>query len=256
MRKFLAIALAFMLILTLTACGGEQPNDSGNADITTPTTTTTPITTTTPPVITTTSEPVVTTTPPVTAPPVVDKLQFGGYNWIVLERSGDKALIVSENILERRSIHNGAMVNNTITWVDCDLRVYLNSEFYNSFDAADRARIIETQIENINPQHYFDAGDYADAGPDTNDKIFILSLTEVQKYFVNNSASIANYNDSPQWWYLRTPGFYMGGNSDSGKFAFIRENGEIALEFSGTNMTMFDHDIGGFGIRPAMWITL
>ena len=57
-------------------------------------------------------------------------ISFGGYNWRVLDIHNNRALIITEDIIEQRAYHD---VYRDITWADCALRKYLNGEFYNKF---------------------------------------------------------------------------------------------------------------------------
>ena len=52
-----------------------------------------------------------------------NKIFFGNYPWIVLDVKMDRALIITEYIIEQRSYHD-AYVDTT--WADCALRKYLN----------------------------------------------------------------------------------------------------------------------------------
>jgi len=87
--------------------------------------------------------------------------------WRVLQNAGDTLFLLSEYILDCKRYH-GAYTD--ITWQDCDLRQWLNREFYSAaFTAAER--------ERIQTAHCTDNG----AGsPDTQDKVFLLSAAEVQ----------------------------------------------------------------------------
>ncbi|MCL2698664.1 MAG: DUF6273 domain-containing protein, partial [Oscillospiraceae bacterium] len=100
---------------------------------------------------------------------------FGGYDWRVLEVKDGRALLLSDKVLELRPYHN-TFAN--ITWADSDIRTYLNGEFFNSFSATDRARIV--QMSNTNPDNpwFGTAG-----GANTQDRIFLLSLDELVRYF-------------------------------------------------------------------------
>ena len=69
-----------------------------------------------------------------------EKMKFGPYNWLVLERKGNTALIITEGIIERVPYHTAAQ---GITWEGCALRGYLNGKFLDKFSPADRAKIIE-----------------------------------------------------------------------------------------------------------------
>ena len=98
-------------------------------------------------------------------------IQFGEYDWRVLDVQDDRALIITEKIIDIRAYHNEL---TDITWADCDLREYLNGEFYNNFNANDKARII--QVTNSNHYNYWYR---LEGGLDTDDHIFLLSLDEV-----------------------------------------------------------------------------
>lgn len=103
------------------------------------------------------------------------KIKFGKYDWFMLEKREDKMLIITEKVIEKRSYHNQEC---EITWETCDMRKYLNGEFYNSLNEADCARIIETVNENPDNPWYGTSG-----GNSTTDRIFLLSIDEVLKYF-------------------------------------------------------------------------
>ncbi|MCL2678562.1 MAG: DUF6273 domain-containing protein [Clostridiales bacterium] len=181
---------------------------------------------------------------------------------------GGKALIISNDILERRQ-YNGKF--EKITWENCDLRGYLNNEFYNTtFTAAERTRIATTQVKNDDNQWYGTAG-----GNDTTDKIFLLSLEEAVKYF-GDSGQLANrpgdtwwiddqYNSAriayrkngkaewfAVWWWLRSPGF------DSGSAAIVDGDGSVGVR--GYNVHVGDYyvynDYASGGVRPALWLDL
>ena len=149
---------------------------------------------------------------------VGDIIRFGGYQWLVLDIEGGRALVVSKDIVEQREYHT-SWVN--ITWADCSLREYLNGEFYNSFSSSDRARIVE--VTNVNEDNqWFETN----GGDDTQDRIFLLSLAEIVKYFgdsgqlanrpsdalwINDEYKqnrIATFNGVAAWWWLRSPGDY------------------------------------------------
>ena len=135
-----------------------------------------------------------------------------------------------------------------ITWEQCSLRKYLNGKFLRTFDAADRAKIIETRITNRNNPIFGTSG-----GKDTKDFIFLLDLDEVKRFFPANEDRTILYNGSVHWWWLRSPGHNnaravkikdLGGASHS-LYAdgVIDEFGErIALD--------------GGGIRPSLWMRL
>ena len=68
-----------------------------------------------------------------------DKIKFSRYEWRVLDIQENAALIITEEVIERRPYHNILM---DITWADCDMRKYLNGEFYDKFTENEKSRII------------------------------------------------------------------------------------------------------------------
>ena len=159
-----------------------------------------------------------------------DSYNFAGYDWLVLEVQGKKALLLSKYVLERRAYHESS---KDIAWEESDIRSYLNGEFYDSFTEQDKAQIVETQVINNDNPWFGTAG-----GNDTTDKVFLLSLEEVVKYFGDSGPGKEHQECS---WWLRSPGI------DNGDAANVRSDG--FLRTHGRSMTLAD-----CGVRPAMWI--
>jgi hypothetical protein len=111
---------------------------------------------------------------PIPVPPG-GKIRFGGYDWFVLDKQDGKTLVITEKIIEKRPYHHEECA---ITWETCDMREYLNGEFYDSFSAPDRERIVEVTNENPDNPWYGTRG-----GNVTEDKIFLLGIGEAVKYF-------------------------------------------------------------------------
>ena len=185
-------------------------------------------------------------------------IYFGGITWRVLAIEEDKKLLLSQYVLEQRAFNEA---HEHVSWETSTIRQYLNNDFYGRFTLDEQARIAVTRLENSgNP--WFQAGR---AGNDSYDKIFLLSLDEVLRYFgdsggiqswttaqwtFNNALTdrysdlrIANAHDqhgeAAMWW-LRTPGF----NRDV--VTGIRPSGDIYMD--GAIVTV------PLGIRPALWL--
>ena len=165
------------------------------------------------------------------------KFWFGAYLWRVLDIQEGRALIISENILERRVYHTS---NLGLYWSQSSLRTYLNGAFLNSnaFSAADRIRIAQVTIENPDNLTYGTLG-----GPETLDSIFLLSIDEAQQYFSSNSDRRAYYNGSAFWWWLRSPGR-------------IRNYASFVDNWGGVEIGGTDVNNAGGGVRPALWLIL
>jgi len=198
-----------------------------------------------------------------------ETMEFGGYNWLILDKQDGKALLLSENILSKRPYHPS---NDKTKWESCKLREYLNDEFYNTFNEVDKSRIMLTNVVNTkNPWYGFSGGN------DTDDYVFLLSVNEVIKYFGDSGDLAArkgwywngkindfeftdglgqlfidqysftrrakDTNGNPASWWTRSPGRRNGlGISIEGDF-----DGNINI--AGTGFT------SNSGIRPAMWVT-
>lgn len=194
-------------------------------------------------------------------------IQFGDYNWRILDIKNNAALIITEHIIEQRPYHDAY---KDITWADCSLRRYLNGEFYDRLRATDKSRIIPVLNKNLDNQWYGTTG-----GADTMDNIFLLSLEEVCKYFgdslsklynpgknqrywferkdVNNSKRIARLLDKGWgwWWWLRSP-----GRVNVKAVYIFGTDGNIGIQ--GNNIlkgNISDGKCTG-GIRPALWLKL
>ena len=237
MKKFTALTLALIVALTLAAsCAESAPTTTVN---------------------------------------VGDIIEFGGYDWRVLEVRDGRALLLSDRVLEERAYHDSYV---GFTWATSDMRTYLNDTFYNSFSASDRARIVETQVTTNDNPWYGSAG-----GGTTTDRIFLLSIEEVVRYF-GDSGELAQvpaqthgpftwtgedgisyeyyvwdrhgfndtYNESriaysedgtASWWWLRSPGYHPNIAAHVDIFGL--------LDVLGRNV---ERDDGG--VRPALWLEL
>lgn len=198
---------------------------------------------------------------------VGDKIEFGNYEWRVLDIQNNTALIITEYIIEQGRYHD---VYKDITWADCSLRKYLNGEFYDKFTTADKSRIVP--VTNKNPDNHWYG---TKGGEDTRDNILILSLEEVTcQYFGDSSSKLYNpkknqrywferkdENNSKRiarlkgvewstWWWIRTPG-RVGV-----KAVYIHGDGNIGIQ--GNNILKGNISDGKClgGIRPALWLRL
>ena len=199
------------------------------------------------------------------APKIGSIISFGNYNWRVLDVQGDKVLLLTEDVIEERKYN---MYRTDITWEACTLRKYLNGEFLQKFTREEQGRIIETRAFNPNNLWYGTHG-----GRDTDDKVFLLSLEEVDRYFGNsgdyhgkrrkkyndgkwvtasdgygfsnfhNTGRVAKYESKAWWWWLRSP----GGSSNSA--AYVHDGGSVYV--SGLYVLNYNG-----GVRPALWLNL
>jgi len=164
-------------------------------------------------------------------------MDLGGHSWLVLEQRDGRALLLMEDVLPARAYHE-ALVD--ITWEESNLRQYLNDGFLNRFGQEDRARIVQTQLNNRNHADYGTRG-----GANTGDYVFLLSIAEARLYFENDAARVARNNGLNVIWWLRSPGLYQY------LAAVVIANGEVG--FRGSPV---DGALGLRYVRPAMWVTI
>jgi len=201
----------------------------------------------------TTSSTTTTTTEPKQNYVIGSTVRFGPYDWRVLDVQNSKALLITKDIVELRPFN---LEYTDVKWESCTLRRYLNGEFYNKFNVAEQARIIETKNSNKDNQW---SG--TDGGNSTMDKVFLLSIEEVVKYFGDsgqlqnrsfensyiedtyNGARMAKYKGKTEWWWLRSPGILQ-------TYA-VAVNGDGFLDLAGNGAGN-----NGGGVRPALWISI
>jgi len=197
---------------------------------------------------------------------------FGVYTWRVLDKQDGKALLLSENVIASMPYHH---TKGKVTWEKCSLRDYLNGEFYNSFNDADKARIILTkELNNKNPWYN------AATGKATDDYIFCLSINDVIKYFGDSG----DFDKRNGWWWVgnKNKGYDFEFTDGGGQFLIDQHcENRIAKNMDGSPVDwvlrspgrantfcvgiqsdgMFYPLTGGGvqdvrGIRPAMWVDL
>ena len=167
------------------------------------------------------------------------------------DKDDGKVLLISRYLMQLSKNYDegyGLRYNDKeidITWENCSLRSRLNSDFYNkAFSNSERKLINKSLIINEDNDEYATAG-----GNGTEDYVFLLSLSEVDKYFeaekrLDDAISrICSHKDGyvEEWW-LRSPG-------DSGRdAAYVDGHGHISA--FGSYVTSL------YGVRPALWLNL
>ena len=182
--------------------------------------------------------------------------------WLVLARDGDKALLISRYGLDAQPYNKH---NTSVTWETCTLRTWLNGTFYNkAFSSVEQAAILTTNVDNSKNQCY--SGWSTSGGNNTQDKVFLLSYAEANKYFgvpygnssntksrvaptayaiaqgtwASSSNKTADGTDAG-WWWLRSPGNYQD-------FAAV-----VDTDGSLRNITV--NYVSG-SVRPALWVNI
>ena len=174
--------------------------------------------------------------------------------WIVLEKDGFSILLVSKYALDRQQYNTSF---TSVTWKTCSLRKWLNETFLNAaFSVEEQNRIISSTVAaDSNPSVSTSPGN------NTSDKVFLLSITEANKYFSSDEtrkcaptdytiAHGASTSDSNKTsgratcvWWLRTPGLRSDYAADVSRDGSVYDFG--------------DHVNNNYvAVRPAMWIDL
>ena len=106
--------------------------------------------------------------------------------WEVLDVDGDKALLVSRYIIDCLPYNEERA---GVSWETCSLRKWLNDEFYNkAFSPEEQRKIKTVTLENEGNEVT-----KTEAGNDTNDRVFCLSVSELKKYYKFNKWSDTGY---------------------------------------------------------------
>ncbi len=196
--------------------------------------------------------------------------------WQILEKEGDRAFVISKYVIEKKRYNEcGKDVKvwdcEGTTWEECTLRSWLNDEFiHEAFNEEERQRIETTFLINDKIR-----GTKSKSGNNTTDKVFILSVSEVEKYFDTEKArkcQATDYVQDPECDYFES--FSYDGNfhiDPSGRFEttdgikgtcgwILRtpgaEQNRCAKVLSNGDITKFGWTSYEEGIRPAMWIKL
>ena len=192
---------------------------------------------------------------------VGDTYRFGSYEqdnnksngqedieWLVLAKEGTKILVISKEALDCKPYNTSY---TDVTWETCTLRKWLNNDFINAAFSADERTMIPTVTVSAdkNPDYSTNPGNA------TQDQVFLLSITEVNKYFSSDSArqckptdyAVANgawESDSGNcWWWLRSPGYILNRAASVDDDGVVYEIGDYV-------------NIGFSAVRPALWIDL
>ena len=174
--------------------------------------------------------------------------------WLVLDRQDDRLLVISRYALDSKPYNDkwaGAV------WEDCTLRAWLNDDFFSAAFTDSEQAMIPTVTVPADKNPSFPS---VNAGSATQDKLFLLSIPELEKYLPTNSsmsceptayAVLQGVDWTPSTknpclycvWWLRTPGM------DSCSIARVNFLGGVLK--SGDTINAKDN-----AVRPAMWIDL
>lgn len=174
--------------------------------------------------------------------------------WIILDKKELSILVISKQALDCKQYNESY---TDVTWENCSLRKWLNGTFYNTaFSSTEQSQIQSTNVSaDKNPKYSTNPGNA------TSDKVFLLSITEAEKYFstdearkcvptayaIAQGAYTSDYSTKDGkatcWWWLRSPGYYRSYAADVGDFGSVFYTGDCVNSASDC-------------VRPALWINL
>ena len=203
----------------------------------------------------------------ITEAKIGDCLIFGAYEqdndmangkenieWLVLEKEADRILVISKYGLDCRRFNSS---RRSVTWDKCDLRKWLNSSFLNTaFTDQERNMISSVTVRaDKNPEYNVKPGN------STKDKVFILSLPEVDRYFGSDEMRKCIPTA-----FAVSQGIWTDDiSTDDGREPcrwWLRSTGRNSMRDAGSD---FDGSLYCFGyfvnsstiaVRPALWINL
>ena len=133
--------------------------------------------------------------------------------WRVLDKSDGKILVIAENLIETKAFNEDTNADNVndVTWENSSLRKFLNEDFINNnFSEDEVKKIVTTSNPNSSSNQVlsnywrFDKAPYSDMssqnhadGNTTEDKVFLLSVDEVLKYFPNENETGDDKSEYP-----------------------------------------------------------
>ena len=159
--------------------------------------------------------------------------------WIVIDVRGNESVLISKESLDCKKYHEQLM---PVTWKECSLRTWLNSVFLNNaFSEEEQKSIISIKVNNGKDQGRKDFV-HTDGGANTYDKVFLLSYSEVMKYFPSEKdrlctstlfcrqAGVQVMGNGNCPWLLRSPGIRQSlvsiveasGTCDDVRVDFVR----------------------------------
>ncbi len=180
-------------------------------------------------------------------PAAGDIVTFGKFNgsdlsWLVLDvdETNNRALLITENCVAKQ-----AFAQSNYEWSNSYVRAYLNgtdgNNFFTSSNFTDdeKAKILKISI-NKNNLSKKSSEIISSSG---SDYVFLLGVTDANKYFESNEKRICNFNNSAVKWWLRysTQSYARAG--------YVSTKGKVMSDGSLVSYTTV-------GVRPAIWVTL
>ncbi len=187
-------------------------------------------------------------------PPI---LEFGRYpytadgaeaaiRWMVLEKKGNAALLLAENVIDCRRFNDASP---EARWSESAVREWLNGRFMRTAFMQDESDSIVLKVHTDGGNEHCGIAE----GGEVADSVFLLSISEMEEYFgapYTSRATATEYAaEQGAWrmdngcvcWWLRSPG------QDGGSASNVNENGIVNVGGDSSQNSMI-------GVRPALWV--
>ena len=160
--------------------------------------------------------------------------------WRVLEKKGDYALLITDQVLDCQCYANGFYV---VSWETSGLRDWLNLDFLKTAFTEEERTLLRTRAETEEAE----ASPFPVFDPTDGDLITLLDRSLLSRYFPDHRlAEMTPYamerGAKNGYWWLGTEDYesdeaaYCGSDSGAAKTAYVNEN--------------------GIGVRPVVWLSL
>lgn len=179
--------------------------------------------------------------------------------WRVLSVDGDDALLLTDTNLDVQQYND---TTSEVTWETCTMRTWLNNAFLNTaFTVAEQEAIKVTDVINKdNPYGIVE-------GNDTQDKVYLLSLSEVTnpQYGFDPAEYSTNTRNAENTAYVTAGGEMKGGNMGGSTVSasewWLRSSGygmyTPTVDSSGAvNKVGYFVNAGIISVRPALHLNL
>jgi predicted RNA-binding Zn-ribbon protein involved in translation (DUF1610 family) len=160
------------------------------------------------------------------------KVRFGKYIWRVLAVERTKALLITDKIIYKVMMPFERKYDA--------IREMLNRDFATEFSSEELSMIETTASDTMN------------------EKVFLLSTDEVEKYFANEQSRIAKYDNKEEEWFLRTITFTPSSLGTGTLIPYVwhvKCDGKTGVT---RILSPLSTDIRPAicGIRPAIWLDI
>ena len=182
--------------------------------------------------------------------------------WLVIARDGQKALLISRYGLDRQKYNTS---KTSVTWETSSIRTWLNGTFINqAFSLAEQGAIVMTNVDNSKSQGYSQWS--TNGGNNTQDKVFLLSYAEANKYLgvTDDDSNNTKSRVSPTEYAVKNGAWTSSSNKTAeGKYAgywWLRSPGSSSSSAASvfTDGSLYNSSVNRANaiVRPALWINL